>query len=347
MATAMIRVRAIDVSVVFATTLSFFLVLCVTAQLVHATTPTVSIPNQQAGEEGTITLPITLAGFMNLNSMTITLRWDPTVVVVTGIDEGNLGGLFLSGKPQIENPVTIAWIKATPPLISDGVFAYVTVSPVRSGATVLDVNLITASVFGQTEGNIVITDEVAVSSSIVTIIASETDLGDSIGAQDSAGSDLHVSKYPDGGSPARNETTTTPSGNTAGLTIRPAQVLPNQETAISAIICNFGAEPTSKSILLKVDGQIDQTHTLSIGAGDCKEVVFTTARGQPGTYQVAVDNMVGEFTVLPAMPVPPPPPGGEVVPLAGQEGISAATILAIVGAMLVLIAALVFFFRSE
>jgi hypothetical protein len=128
------------------------------------------------------------------------------------------------------------------------------------------------------------------------------------------------------------------------LTISPPQVGPNQEVIISALYCNDSPERVVGVVSLIVDGKVEQSRSVALPSGACDPVVFSVSRAEPGTYRIAVDDMTGEFTVLPVVPPPPPTPDGEGAPPQPRTGISIATILAIVGAMLLLIAVLVFFF---
>lgn len=321
-----------------------------------AATPIVSILDIRFEGQDSATLPITVTGFTELNSLTISLHWDQDVVAVTAVEEGDLGGFFLSGDPQIEDTIIIAWIKATPPLISDGVLADITVVPLQKGTSGLDVTVVTASMFSGNGENIEITEEVTASGGTVTVSelgatseGGDTNVQDGGSSSHGGNTDSDVDAQCDNPflvwAPADSRTTSKPSTE-ATLRIAPAQVLPNQETAIIATICNTGAEAAARVVALMVGGALDQSQSVSVAAGTCKEIRFNVSRSVPGTYQVAIDNLTGEFSVLPAAPSPPATTDGDLVPEPETNSVSPATILAIIGTMLILIAALVFFFRK-
>ena len=124
------------------------------------------------------------------------------------------------------------------------------------------------------------------------------------------------------------------------LNIDPAQVLPNQEVVISANICNQGGERGSKTAVLSVNGHAEQSQTVSVSGGSCQQVTFRTSRAVPGTYQVAVDGMTGQFTVLAPRTVT------QDVPSQQDTGLGTWGIVAIILIVIVLIGALIFIFRS-
>jgi hypothetical protein len=82
------------------------------------------------------------------------------------------------------------------------------------------------------------------------------------------------------------------------LLVDPVQVLPGQQVIVSANVCNGGGERGSKTATLFVNGTAEQSQSVAVSGGACKEVRFALARVVPGTYQVAIDGMQGQFTVL-------------------------------------------------
>jgi PKD repeat protein len=125
----------------------------------------------------------------------------------------------------------------------------------------------------------------------------------------------------------------------SNLLIDPMQVLPNQEVVVSANICNSGEERGTKTVSLMVNGEAVDSRTVGVSGGACQQVTFTVARAVPGTYQVAVDGMTGQFSVLAPRTIT------NNVPSAQDNGLGTAGILAIIVVMLVLIGALVVVFR--
>jgi hypothetical protein len=70
-------------------------------------------------------------------------------------------------------------------------------------------------------------------------------------------------------------------------------------------------------------------------------VVFKTSRAVPGTYQVAIDGMVGQFSVLAPRTVT------NNVPSQQSTGLGTAGIIAIIAVLIVLIVALILVFRRD
>jgi hypothetical protein len=123
------------------------------------------------------------------------------------------------------------------------------------------------------------------------------------------------------------------------LLIDPAQVLPGQQVVISANVCNSGEEKGSLSATLTVNGSAEQSQSVAVSGGSCKEVLFTVAKAVPGTYQVAINGMTGQFSVLAPRTVQ-----GTV---ASQQhtGLGTGGLVAIIVVVLVLVGALVILFR--
>ena len=131
------------------------------------------------------------------------------------------------------------------------------------------------------------------------------------------------------------------SMSTSYLLIDPAQVLPGQQVLISANVCNSGEERGSLSAILMVNGSAEQSQSVAVSGGSCQEVLFTVAKAVPGTYQVAVNGMTGQFSVL--------APRAVQGTVASQQhtGLGTGGLIAIVAIMVVLVIALVYVFRRE
>ncbi|MBN1856721.1 MAG: PKD domain-containing protein [Dehalococcoidia bacterium] len=127
----------------------------------------------------------------------------------------------------------------------------------------------------------------------------------------------------------------------AYLNIDPMQVLPNQEVIVSANVCNQGEEDGTKTATLMVNGNAEQSQSVGVSGGACKQVVFRTFQPIPGTYQVSIDGMTGQFSVLAPRTVT------NNVPSQQATGLGTAGILAIVVVGIVLIIALVVILKKE
>ena len=81
------------------------------------------------------------------------------------------------------------------------------------------------------------------------------------------------------------------------LHISPQQVLPNQQVEISINVGNHGAETGGRTVALYIDGYLEQSQTVGISPGSCKNVVFRVSKATPGTYAVSLEGQHGWFTV--------------------------------------------------
>ena len=140
--------------------------------------------------------------------------------------------------------------------------------------------------------------------------------------------------------PATNGIVEGAAGN-ARLSIVPAQVLPNQEVTISANICNTGTERDSRTISLLVNGVAEQSQSITVSGGSCQQISFRLSRTTPGIYEVAIDGMTGEFSVLGPGTITNTPPPQQ------QSGLVTAGIIAIIAVMAILIAAIIMVFKRD
>lgn len=141
-----------------------------------------------------------------------------------------------------------------------------------------------------------------------------------------------------GDAPAADSTGEGAAGN-ARLNIVPAQVLPNQEVTIFASICNTGTEHDTRTVSLMVNGVAEQSQSIAVSGGACQQLTFSLSRTTPGLYEVAIDDMVGRFSVLGPGTITNTPAPQQ------QAGLVTAGIIAIIAVMVVLIAGLIIAFR--
>jgi len=125
------------------------------------------------------------------------------------------------------------------------------------------------------------------------------------------------------------------------LLVDPQQVLPGQEVSISANACNNGGSRGSYTVSLSVNGATEQSQSLAVSPGSCKQVVFKVAKAIPGTYQVTVNGMYSQFSVLAPRTVQ------ASVPSQQDTGLGTWGIAAIAAVALILIVALVVIFRRS
>jgi hypothetical protein len=83
------------------------------------------------------------------------------------------------------------------------------------------------------------------------------------------------------------------------LVIQPAVARRGQPVSITATVTNAGGSAGEYSTELKVNGKITKTQSVSLTAGENKQVVFTCSENTTGTYAVNVGNLAGEFKIRP------------------------------------------------
>jgi len=125
------------------------------------------------------------------------------------------------------------------------------------------------------------------------------------------------------------------------LRVDPMQVLPGQQVTVSANVCNGGEERGSATATLMVNGVAEQSQRVAASGGSCKQVVFAVARAVPGTYQVSVGGMQGQFSVVAPRTVQ------ASVASTQHTGLGTGGLVAIAAVMVVLVFALVYVFRRE
>ena len=70
-----------------------------------------------------------------------------------------------------------------------------------------------------------------------------------------------------------------------------------ESVTITANVANDGGQVDSYTVQLKLNGETVETETVTLGAGQSKEVSFTVSELDSGQYEVDVAGLSGEFTV--------------------------------------------------
>ena len=120
------------------------------------------------------------------------------------------------------------------------------------------------------------------------------------------------------------------------------QVNPDQLVTISLDIANVGGEGGSHTVTLYINGEVEQSQTVSVPPGGTQSVVFTVSRSVPGTYRVTVEGWSGQFVVV----------GAGTEPVAGGGvgaggGLGTGGIITIVVVGIALITGLIFILRGR
>ena len=82
-----------------------------------------------------------------------------------------------------------------------------------------------------------------------------------------------------------------------GLDVTPEQVPPGQPVTVSAQVTNTGASEGSCTVNLTVNGQVEQTKTVTLAPEAMETVTFTVTKETPGSYTISIGELTKEFTV--------------------------------------------------
>ena len=310
-------------------------------------------------QQGT-TVAVHLLDFTNLFAATLVLVYPNNLVEVVDTSFGDMPLAYYGPveKPAVnhmQGTVTQSlWIPATYSF-SDHVLFTVTFRPLRracaQSSPYFRFTVGADTVFYSPDGRTRIApDTSGITDRTATILSSTTTKGvqdDSLDNNPINSSNNNVKKDIDANLP------TTPSERDTKqdtqdamiaphtLAVSPSQVLPNQEVTVSANICNNGEERGSKTVSLMVNGVAEQSQSVAVSGGACQQVIFKVSRAVPGTYQVAIDGMTGQFSVLAPRTVT------NNVPSQQQTGLGTTGIIAIIAVIVVLIVGLIMVFKRD
>jgi len=82
------------------------------------------------------------------------------------------------------------------------------------------------------------------------------------------------------------------------VSVKPQQSYANQPVTVLTNVVNTGDEGGNYNLVLKINGQVEQTRMVSVGPQGTQPVKFTVTKAQPGTYTVDIAGQKGSFTVL-------------------------------------------------
>ncbi len=103
-----------------------------------------------------------------------------------------------------------------------------------------------------------------------------------------------------------------PDFRLSNLQILPAEVDVCESVVVTAKLTNAGGNQGSYTVELKIDGITNQAEKLTVSPGQICALCFKVSKGLPGTYQVTLGNLTGEFKVKdppsPVFDIPVAPP---------------------------------------
>jgi len=93
-------------------------------------------------------------------------------------------------------------------------------------------------------------------------------------------------------------TTPTPAKFTiTTLDVTPEQVKLGEPLTITARVINVGGSEGSYTLNFTINGEVEQTRTVTLAPLASDTVIFTVTKEEPGTYIVSVDGLTKEFIV--------------------------------------------------
>ena len=128
------------------------------------------------------------------------------------------------------------------------------------------------------------------------------------------------------------------------LRISPQQVNPNEPVTISVNIANTGGTSGSRTVTLYINGNAEQSQTVSVSPGSAQIVVFTVTRAAPGVYNVLLEGQSGRFVVVAGGAGGIFGGGGGA---GGAGGLGTGGLIAIIVVVLALIVGLIFLRRGR
>ena len=90
------------------------------------------------------------------------------------------------------------------------------------------------------------------------------------------------------------------------LQVSPDEVDPGGEVTISVLVTNIGRETGSYDVVLRINGTVENTKTITLGGGESTEVKFKVSKDKGGVYNVEIAGLKGSFKVKEAPPTGTP-----------------------------------------
>jgi len=95
---------------------------------------------------------------------------------------------------------------------------------------------------------------------------------------------------------------TRPIFTVSNLNITPNQVKQGESINISAIVTNGSTTEGKYSLVLRINGVVENITELSLTPGASQVATFTVVKDSPGDYYAEVDGLGGAFSVIPLIP---------------------------------------------
>jgi hypothetical protein len=82
------------------------------------------------------------------------------------------------------------------------------------------------------------------------------------------------------------------------LTISPAECKPGEKVTISARLTNVGEANGTHTVMLKIDGAIEDKKEVPLTGREATTISFIVSKDKPGTYNIQVNELSGRVRVL-------------------------------------------------
>jgi hypothetical protein len=86
------------------------------------------------------------------------------------------------------------------------------------------------------------------------------------------------------------------------LDLSSKQVKPGEPVTVSAEVTNAGGSEGNCTLNLTINGEVEQTKTVTLAPQATKTVAFTVTREEAGSYSVSLDGLTDEFIVIAPRP---------------------------------------------
>jgi hypothetical protein len=111
-------------------------------------------------------------------------------------------------------------------------------------------------------------------------------------------------QYPGQGpmAPAYPQYARRPIFSVSNLTITPNQVKSGNPITISAIVANNGSDAGTYSVVLRINGMVENIMDIMLSPGASQATTFTVDKEDGGEYYAEVDGLSGIFVIIPLVP---------------------------------------------
>ena len=114
------------------------------------------------------------------------------------------------------------------------------------------------------------------------------------------------------------------------LSVSPQQTTAGQPVTITTNVVNTGYEAGNYNVVLKINGQVEETRMVSVGPQGTQPVKFTITKAHPGTYTVNISDQKVSFVITGAGSSPDGQRGEGILFVAAIAAIAILVVLLII-----------------